>query len=88
MVRYIILILFFAIIVFSIASAQINDKNFSTSFALRTNLFSEIEIDGGIMLGARYQWSKRFAAVLDPTLIFSTLISVKKDLLALKSGRM
>jgi hypothetical protein len=70
MLRHIILILFFVISVSSICSAQINNKNFSPSLTLRTNLFSVLEIDGGIMLGARYQWSKQFAAVLDPTLIF------------------
>jgi hypothetical protein len=73
MLRYIILILFFVISVSSICSAQISNKNFSPSLTLRTNLFSVLEIDGGIMLGACYQWSKRFAVVLDPTFIFFDL---------------
>jgi len=37
---------------------------------LRTNLFSFLEIDGGVMLGARYQWNNLFSITVDPTFIF------------------
>ena len=37
---------------------------------LRTNIFSILEIDGGVMLGTRYQWNKHFSATVDPTFIF------------------
>jgi hypothetical protein len=39
-------------------------------FYLRTNPLSFLEIDGGMMIGARYQWHKNFSATLDPTFIF------------------
>ena len=73
MIRYLVLILVFAIGINSICYSQKNNEEYSYSISLRTNLFSVLEVDGGIMLGLRYQWSKRFAAVLDPTFIFFNL---------------
>jgi hypothetical protein len=65
-----LLILFF-LLGFSFAcTAQKNNGEFSSSLTLRTNPFSILEVDGGVMLGIRYQWSRQFAAVLDPTFIF------------------
>lgn len=52
------------------AIAQKNDKGFQRFISLRTNIFSFAELEAGIMIGARYQWSKRFSTTLDPTLIF------------------
>lgn len=37
---------------------------------IRTNPFSFLEIDAGVMVGVRYQWNKNFSATLDPTFIF------------------
>ena len=37
---------------------------------IRTNPLSFLEIDGGVMVGVRYQWNKNFSATLDPTFIF------------------
>jgi Protein of unknown function (DUF3575) len=69
MVRSPVLLLFFLCFTFQ-SFAQKNNKEFSPSITLRTNLFSILEADAGIMPGIRYQWSKQFAAVLDPTFIF------------------
>ncbi|MES1220150.1 MAG: hypothetical protein ABUT20_31900, partial [Bacteroidota bacterium] len=65
-----VMILLFIFIFISFCNGQIGNKDFSPSLTLRTNLFSVLEVDGGIMLGARYQWKKQFAVVLDPTFIF------------------
>lgn len=40
------------------------------SIYIRTNPFSLLEIDAGVMVGVRYQWNKHFSATLDPTFIF------------------
>jgi hypothetical protein len=40
---------------------------------LRTNPFSFLEIDGGLMIGARYQLNKKISATLDPTFIFMNI---------------
>ena len=70
MIRYPVMTLIFAFGFATLCSSQKKDEYFSPSLALRTNPFSVLEVDGGIMLGVRYQWSQRFAAVIDPTFIF------------------
>ena len=50
--------------------AQKNDNGFQRFISLRTNLLSFAEPNAGVMIGARYQWSKNFSTTLDPTLIF------------------
>lgn len=40
---------------------------------LRTNPFSVLEKEGGIMLGANYRWHNRWSATFDPTLIFFSI---------------
>jgi hypothetical protein len=52
------------------AFAQKEKNNFSKGIFLRTNPTSVLEYDAGLMLGIRYQWSKRFSVTVDPMLIF------------------
>lgn len=55
------------------ATAQRTVPRYLNTFSLRTNLLSFAELDGGIMIGAGYQWNKRFSTTLDPTIIFFNL---------------
>ena len=70
MIRAAIIIFLLIFSLISVCSAQTNIEKFIPSFSLRTNLLSFAEIDGGIMLGARYQWAKKISVTIDPTLIF------------------
>jgi hypothetical protein len=63
-----LLILFFAVSTNIIAQKE--KKSFSKEIFLRTNPSSILEYDAGIMVGIRYQWSKRFSATVDPMFIF------------------
>jgi len=64
--------LFFLIAVLYATTCFSQRRSFSAEqgLYLRTNPFSFLEIDGGMMIGARYQWHKNFSATLDPTFIF------------------
>jgi len=70
MIRYLLLFLISIFFITQICEAQDLDKDFSPTLSLRTNPISILEVDGGLMLGARYQWKKQFAVALDPTFIF------------------
>jgi hypothetical protein len=52
--------------------SQIEKDNFYSGPAihLRTNPFTLVEHDAGIMLGVNYRWAKRWSATVDPTLVF------------------
>ena len=68
--RCTILVLIFLVGFIFVCYAQKNNEPFPPSLSLRTNIFSAVEVDAGVMLGVKYQWHKQFAAVLDPTFIF------------------
>ena len=73
--------LFFLIAVLSATTCFSQQKSLSAEqgFYLRTNPFSFLEIDGGMMIGARYQWHKNFSVTLDPTFIFFNPYHVPMD---------
>src|SRR5688572_90249 len=45
------------------------------SITLRTNPFSFLQRDAGIMIGANYRWHQRWSATLDPKFIFYSVES-------------
>ena len=55
--------------------SQIEKDNFYSGAAitLRTNPFTLVEHDAGIMLGVNYRWTKRWSATIDPTFVFYTI---------------
>ena len=73
MVRIICTIFFVSIC--SSCFSQIETDNFYSGKAvtLRTNPFSVLEYDAGIMLGINYRWDKRWSATVDPTFVFYTI---------------
>ena len=70
MLRIIYAILF--ILNYNCCFSQIETDKFYSGKAitLRTNPFSFIKQDAGIMLGANYRWHERWSATVDPTFIF------------------
>lgn len=70
MIRLPLLTLMMALAFFKNGFAQKSDKDFQRFIALRTNLLSFAELNAGIMIGARFQWTKKFSATIDPTFIF------------------
>ena len=72
MVRIICTIFFFSI--GGNCIAQIEKDNFYSgpAITLRTNPFTLVEHDAGIMLGVNYRWTKRWSATFDPTFVFYT----------------
>lgn len=73
MVRITCTIFFFSI--FNNCFSQFEKVNFYSgpAITLRTNPFTLVEHDAGIMLGANYRWTKRWSVTLDPTFVFYTL---------------
>jgi Protein of unknown function (DUF3575) len=63
-------LLLFLFVINSNTFSQKEKKDFQKQLMLRTNLSSVLEYDAGIMIGARYQWSKNFSVTVDPTFIF------------------
>jgi len=55
--------------------SQIETDNFYSGKAItfRTNPFSVLEYNAGIMLGINYRWDKRWSATVDPTFVFYTI---------------
>lgn len=43
------------------------------AISLRTNPFTLVEHDAGIMIGVNYRWAKRWSATIDPTFVFYTV---------------
>ena len=70
MIRILFLTLFFIGTVTANCFSQKRELDFSRSISLRTNLFSLVELDAGIMLGVKYQFNERFAVMIDPMFIF------------------
>lgn len=73
MVRIICTIFFLSI--FSNSFSQLEKDNFYSgpAITLRTNPFSVLEYNAGIMLGINYRWDKRWSATIDPTFVFYTI---------------
>jgi len=73
MVRIICTIFFLSI--FSNCFSQFEKDNFYSgpAITLRTNPFSVLEKEAGIMLGINYRWDKRWSATIDPTFVFYTI---------------
>ena len=55
--------------------SQIEKNSFYSgrAISLRTNPFTLVEYNAGIMLGVNYRWTKRWSATLDPTFVFYTV---------------
>jgi len=77
----IICTIFFASICINTLS-QIEKDNFYTdnSLFLRTNPFSILDYEAGIMIGMNYRWDKRWSVTIDPTFIFYTIQASINDL--------
>lgn len=62
--------------------SQIEKDGFYSGAAitLRTNPFTLVEYDAGIMLGVNYRWAKRWSVTLDPTFVFYTIQSADRPL--------
>ena len=56
-------------------SSQIEKDNFYSgpAITLRTNPFTLVEHDAGIMLGVNYRWTRRWSVTADPTFVFYTI---------------
>ena len=70
MIRLFLLILVFNNGIITNCFSQKQERNSLRSISLRTNLFSFVELDAGIMVGVKYQINERFAAMIDPMFIF------------------
>jgi len=70
MIRTISIIFFLSI--FGNCFSQIEKENFyrGKTKTLRTNPFSFLQRDAGIMVGLNYRWHQRWSATIDPTFIF------------------
>ena len=66
--------------------SQIEKDNFYTgnSLSVRTNPFSVLDYEAGIMIGMNYRWDKRWSATIDPTFVFYT---IQASLNGLPAGR-
>ena len=73
MVRIFCTIFFLSI--FNNCFSQFEKDNFYSgpAITLRTNPFSVLEYNAGIMLGINYRWDKRWSATIDPTFVFYTI---------------
>ena len=70
MIRTISTIFFLSIV--ASCFSQIEKNNFYTGKAitLRTNPFSFLQRDAGIMVGSNFRWHRRWSATIDPKFIF------------------
>lgn len=84
MSRIVCTILFLSI--YNNAISQVEKDSFypGNSLSFRTNPFSVLDYEAGIMLGINYRWDKRWSATIDPTFIFFT---IEAPLNGLPSGR-
>lgn len=55
--------------------SQIENDSFYSgpAITLRTNPFTLIEYDAGIMLGVNYRWTRRWSTTFDPTFVFYSI---------------
>ena len=70
MIRTISTILF--LLIFCNCSSQVDKDDFypGKTITLRTNPFSFLQRDAGIMIGLNYRWHERWSATIDPKFIF------------------
>jgi len=70
-----IICIFFALSICCNCFSQIEKDNFYSGpgITLRTNPFTLVEHDAGIMLGVNYRWTKRWSVTADPTFVFYTI---------------
>jgi hypothetical protein len=75
MIRIVCVIFFLSI--FGKCFSQIEKDNFyqGKAITLRTNPFSFLQRDAGIMVGLNYRWHQRWSASIDPKFIFYTIQS-------------
>lgn len=73
MVRIICTIFFFSICSKSFSQIEIDNFYSEPAITIRTNPFSVLEKDAGIMLGINYRWDKRWSVTIDPTFVFYTI---------------
>ncbi len=73
MVRITCAIFFLSICGKSISQIETDNFYSGKALTLRTNLFSVLDYNAGIMLGMNYRWDKRWSATIDPTFVFFTI---------------
>jgi len=72
----------FFLLIFYNCFSQFEKDNFDSgkTITLRTNPFSFLQSDAGIMIGVNYRWRQRWSATIDPKFIFYAVQSPENSM--------